>query len=64
MFRLINYRILKLAKLQEVFFKEMVLPLLRSSDKMTAYGLLQSFEDLVHSSWKERLALENKLNEK
>lgn len=63
-FRLINYRILKLAKLQEIFFKETILPLLKSNDKLLAYELLKNFEDIIRSDAKERIFLENKLNEK
>lgn len=63
-FRLINYRILKLAKLQELFFKETILPMLSKSDTVMANNLLQSFEDLVKSEVKERLMLEKKLNER
>ncbi len=63
-FRLINYRILKLAKLQELFFKETILPMLSKNDMVMANNLLQSFEDLIKSEAKERLILENKLNER
>lgn len=62
-FRLINYRILKLAKLQEIFFKKTILPMLSQSDSMMAANLLNSFEDLVKSEVKDRLSLEKKLND-
>lgn len=61
-FRLINYRILKLAKLQEIYFKKAILPMLSQSDNMMAANLLRSFEDLVKMEVKERLALEKELN--
>ncbi len=62
-FRLINYRILKLAKLQELFFKQTILPLLQTNDKLLAAGLLKSFEDLIKMDVKERTFLESKLND-
>lgn len=62
-FRLINYRILKLAKLQEIFFKQTIMPLLSKQDGQLAANLLSSFEDLVKMEIKERALLENKLNE-
>ncbi len=63
-FRLINYRILKLAKLQELFFKETILPMLSQSDSMMAANLLHSFEDLVKMEVKDKMLLEKKLNER
>lgn len=62
-FRLINYRILKLAKLQEIFFKQTILPLLATNDKLLAVGLLKNFEDIIKMDLKERTFLESKLNE-
>jgi hypothetical protein len=62
-FRLINYRILKLAKLQELFFKQTILPLVSQQDKTLALSLLSTFEDLVKMEVKERVSLEKKLNE-
>lgn len=61
-FRLINYRILKLAKLQEEAFKSL-LPLLSKSDKLLAITLLKDFEDLIKSETKERAKLEYDLNQ-
>ncbi len=55
--------ILKLAKLQELFFKQTILPLLQTNDKLLAAGLLKSFEDLIKMDVKERTFLESKLND-
>lgn len=62
-FRLINYRILKLAKLQEIYLKKTLLPMLSQSDSIMAVNLLRSFEDLVKMETKERLSLEKQLND-
>ena len=60
-FRLLNYRILKLAKMQEIIFKETVIPLLQKQDSSMAYNLLKSFEDLTMSSVRDRLSIESEL---
>ncbi len=62
-FRLINYRLLKIAKMQETFFKETIMPMLSAQDNQMAANLLKAFEDLVKMETTERAALEQKLNE-
>lgn len=63
-FRLINYRLLKIAKMQEIFFKQTIMPMLSAQDSQMARNLLTAFEDLVKMETKERAMLEHKLNEK
>jgi hypothetical protein len=63
-FRLINYRLLKIAKMQEIFFKETIMPMLSKQDSQMARNMLTAFEDLVKMETKERAMLEHKLNEK
>ncbi len=62
-FRLINYRILKLYKMQELFLKKAIIPMLNKQDSVMATYLIKDFEDLIKIETKERAALEKNLYE-
>ena len=62
-YRLIQYNMLKLAKMQQVFFEESVIPLLKDKDKLFVEGLLDSYVDFFHTNPVELASLELKAQE-